>query len=96
LKCLSEQKVLTSRETRLIENMGNYMSTKLGDGMDQSIGHISNEASSSFHSAAADRTPSRRTFKVEDAQFLDPRSPTVDIERTPIAVSITNILFILN
>ena len=62
------------------------MSTKLG-GMDESIGHISNEASSSFHSAAADRTPSRRgTFKVEDAQFLDPRSPTVDIERTPIAV----------
>ena len=60
------------------------MSTKLG-GMDESIGHISNEASSSFHSAA-DRTPSRRNFKVEDAQFLDPRSPPVDIERTPIAV----------
>ena len=71
------------------------MSTKLG-GMDESIGHISNEASSSFHSAAADRTPSRRTFKVEDAiqQFLDPRSPTVDIERTPIAVRKTKILFI--
>jgi hypothetical protein len=70
--------------------MGNYVSTKLGDGMEESIGHISNEAveaSSSFHSAA-DRTPSRRTFKVEDAQNFDPRSPTVDIERTPIAVSI--------
>ena len=73
--------------------MGNYVSTKLDDGMEKSIGQISNEVKS----VPLDQTPSRpKTKDLPDGQLFDPRSPTVDIERTPITVRVYYQLFYSN
>lgn len=66
-------------------NVGSYISSQ--SPLEQSIGPV-DEAKTDVGSH---QTPTRCSHKLSSTnQFFDPRSPTVDINRTPIIVSVSS------
>ena len=68
-------------------NIASYFSDKVS--LEESIGQIDEEK----HVDASHQTPTRCAKTGSGNQFFDPRSPTLNIDRTPIVVSVHVITF---